>query len=158
MGRLLVDTCVYSNFALIGRYELLETLHGKALIVLRLVETEIKNGIPSLPKLEVGLRAIAEGRLDVLDDVTEDELRTAQELPRKFSAADRVGLAVALHRKWELVTDERSLLRECAARGVATVRTEDLLLEAVEKGLLAREDLSKVVGEMEREASFRPNV
>ncbi len=158
MGRLLVDTCVCSNFALIDRHELLEKLYGRALVVLRLVETEIKNGVPSLPKLAAALQAIAEGRLEVLDDVTEEELRTAGELPRKFSAADRVGLAVALHRKWELVTDERALLRECAARGISTVRTEDILLEAVEKGLLGREDLSKVRDEMEREANFRPNV
>jgi len=158
VGRLLIDTCVYSNFALVGRYGLLEELYGETLIVTELVVTEIRNGVASLPKLTVGLEAISGGRLEVLNDVTEEELATAGSLPRKFSAADRVGLAVALHRKWTLITDERALLGECAAREIATLRTEEILKEANEKGLLKVEDLSKVADDMEREASFRPNV
>jgi len=158
VGRLLIDTCVYSNFALIGRYKLLEELYRETLIVTELVVTEIRNGVAALPKLAAGLEAISQGRLEVLDEVTEQELATSGALPRKFSAADRVGLAVALHRKWTLVTDERALLRECAARGIATLRTEEILGEALEKGLVDRSVQSKIMAEMERDASFRPNV
>jgi predicted nucleic acid-binding protein len=143
---------------LIGRYGLLEELYRETLIVTELVVTEIRNGVASLPKLSAGLEAISRGQLEVLNEVTEEELATAGGLPRKFSAADRVGLAVALHRKWTLMTDERALLRECASRGIVTMRTEEILKEAVDKGLIMQEDLSKMADDMEREASFRPNV
>jgi len=158
VGRSLIDTCVVSNFSLIGRYELLETLYGKALVVTRLVETELRNGLPKLPNLRPPLEAIEAGRLEVVDDVTEDELRTAGSLPRKFSGADRVGLAVAFHRQWTLLTDERALLRECAARGIETLRTDEILIDALDRGALEKAQLPGILDAMEREAHFRPDI
>lgn len=158
MRRRLIDTCVCSNFALIGRHGMLESLYGKALVVSRLVETELRRGVGRLPKLHSALEAIADGRIEVFDDLTDEELRTVQGLPPKFSAADKVGLALAQRRGWALLTDERALVRECAARGIEAVRTEDILREAVGKGLVKQEELSKIADDMEQEANFRPKV
>ena len=137
---------------------MLESLYGKTLVVSRLVETELRKGLGRLPKLQAALEAIASGRIEVIDDLTEEELKTVQELPSKFSAADKVGLALAQHRGWALLTDERALLRECTARGIEAVRTEDILREAVGKGLVKQEELSKIADDMEQEANFRPKV
>lgn len=137
---------------------MLENLYGKTLVVTHLVVSELRRGVGKLPKLQSALEAIESGRVEAIDQLTDAELKTVQELPPKFSAADKVGLAIAQHRGWTLLTDERALLRECAVRGVECLKTEQILKEAVEKGLLKLEELSTIADDMEREASYRPNV
>jgi len=136
----------------------LEKLYGDGLAITRFVESEIRTGAANLPKLQVGLDAIAAGRLRVVDDVSPEELATMQALPPKFSAADKTNIAVAGHRKWTLLTDERAMLAECGRRTIATLRTEDVLREAVQAGILKQDDLPGIADEMAQKAKYRPQI
>lgn len=158
MRKVLADTCVYSNFALIGRFDVLERLYGRDLAVTRLVVSEIERGAAKYPALGVGLEAIRDGRLEVVDEIEPDELALMLTLPPKFSPADKACIAVAVRRRWTLLTDEKAMLKECARRGAATLKTEDVLREAVKDGVLKAEELTGITDAMEREANYRPSV
>jgi len=156
--KVLADTCVYSNFALIGRFDVLERLYGRDLAITRLVVAEIARGTSRLPGLGVGLEAVREGRLEVIDEIDPDELALMLNLPPKFSPADKTCIAVAVRRRWTLLTDEKAMLKECARRGAATLKTDDVLREAVRAGFLRTEDLSEIADVMERMANYRPAI
>ncbi len=156
--RILTDTCCLSNFALIGRFDLLERLYPGSLAVTSWVVAEVEAGLAGLPRLQAALDSVAAGRIEVIDEASEAEFGLMRELPRKFSAADRSCISVAVHRGMVLMTDERAIIKECGRRGVAVARTQDVLAEAVSAGLIQTSELPVIADAMEREAGFRPGV
>lgn len=136
----------------------MQALFGSELAVTRFVATELRVGVAHLPKLKVVLDAIDAGKIEVIDDITAEELDVMASLPRKFSAADKSCLAIAEKRSWSLLTDEKEMLKECARRNIATLRTEDVLREAVRAGVISAADLPAIADEMKREANYRPRI
>ena len=98
--------------------------------MLSLVRDEAERGTKRFPELKALAASIAEGKTEMIDDLTEKEYVVIAGLPRKFSDTDRACIAIAQERGMILSTDDEDILAEAGKRGIATFETEDILEEA----------------------------
>lgn len=68
-----------------------------------------------------------DGLLSVIATDDEDELLTFIDLTTVIAEGEAMTAAVAIHREWVVVTDDRKAARELAARGITLRTTLDLV-------------------------------
>ncbi len=89
-----------------------------------------ERGTKRFPELKALASSIADGKTEMIDDLTEKEFGVIAGLPRKFSDTDRACIAVAQERSMVLATDDEDILEEAKRRRIETFETEDILEEA----------------------------
>ena len=135
----IANTTVISNFAGIGRLDLLRQLYGNLYISAEVYE-EIQTGIEegyrfyaTIPQLVHPLAA--EGWIQLTGLAHEAELRPFSGLPSRLHRGEASCLAVAHNRGWLLLTDDRAARDEASRLGVRLSGSVGCLVLAVEHGL-----------------------
>jgi len=155
----LIDATVLSNLAAVKRLDLLKLL-GDELYLASAVYEEIQKG------LEEGYEFLAEVdkaldeeifRLTTLEG--EDEWRLYRAMPDKVHRGEAMSLAaIALHRKWGFLTDDRAARRYADRLKVPYSGTLGILLLAIRKGVLPLEKADELLRQMVDRAKYRSPV
>lgn len=138
MEETLVNTTVLSNLAAVGRLDVLRDLLGHVHISNEVYE-ELVNGLEEgynfYAGIDTQIHPFAEGGwIRLVSMVDEHELRLFRSLPRRLHSAEASSLAIAQHRRWAFLTDDK-LAREIAhERGVVVSGTLGVLVQAVKSG------------------------
>lgn len=138
----LLDNTVLTNFALVGRTDLAMRLWPATACTTAAVLAEYGAGVAAglLPPT-------AWDRLPVAT-LTEEEAHFAASLPPKLGAGERTCLAIAVHRRGLLASDDRDARRIAQKHDVATTGTIGILVLCVQQNYLSLEQADALLAEM----------
>ncbi len=144
-----VDTCVFVNFAIVGRVELMVRISDFTFHVPQEVADEVTVDAQR-HKLEemFGSGGLKKAHLQDLG-----ELEQFARYSQRFGKGESACLAIAGCRRWVFATDEtkdKRLKKEIAAAGVRIVNTPGVLLKAIQQGLLSVSDADSIKAELEK--------
>lgn len=148
----LVNTTVISNLAAVGRLDLLKKLHGRVYIPIEVYE-EILNGLEEGYGFYTGIGdqilPLAEGGwIELVSMVKGDELRIFQSLPRGLHHGEAACLAIARHRRWAFLTDDKMARKAAHGLGLVVSGTLGVLVQAVKRGILSPEEGNALLADM----------
>jgi len=147
MCLLLVDAMVWNY---IGKAKALPGfLASLSAIPVTLIEVvdQLKPALCRWPELSEIITAVERADIQTIDlseAEEEQRIRFLARLPG-LGPVDCGLLAVAMLRKWKLLTCERVMLKVAAREGIDTVEVESLLDQGVEYGFLSVEDRSWIL-------------
>jgi len=158
--RVIVNTTVISNFASIGQLDVLRQLYG-ALAMATEVYDEIQAGLAEgyrfYEGMEQWVEPLAEGGWLQLTSLSqEQELRYFRELPARLHRGEMASLAIARHRGWLLLTDDRAARTEATRLGVPVSGSLGCLVLAVERHLCSFSQANSWLQEMIHQGYHSP--
>jgi|ERR1700746_1616959 len=142
------DTCVLINLAHVSRLDLLGQIEDMVFHAPQEVLNEVSEP-GQMTKVE---QAIERGVLHRLKIVAVEELESMAEYVEQFGKGESACLAVAIHRRWVVATDEtkdRRLSREIASKGIKLINTPGILLKAIRQGHLTVQAADLIKAELE---------
>ena len=141
---ILVNTTVLSNFAAVGRLDLLRSLFRIVYIaqaVFEEVQAGLDEGYAFYAGLETEIHPFCEdGWLRLITLEGEEELNLFQSLPRKIHRGEAMSLAIAKHRGWRFLTDDHAARSKADELGVRKAGTLAVLVQAVDRSLVTLEE------------------
>jgi predicted nucleic acid-binding protein len=158
--RVIVNTTVISNFASIGQLNVLRQLYG-ALAMSTDVYDEIQAGLAEgyrfYEGMEQWVEPLAEGGWIHLTSLShEQELRYLRELPARLHRGEMASLAIARHRGWLLLTDDRAARTEATRLGVPVSGSLGCLVLAIERHLCSLSQANIWLQEMMHQGYHSP--
>ena len=148
----LANTTVLSNFAAVGRLDLIRQLHARLYISNEVYE-EILDGLEEGYDFYAGIDTQIHpfdeaGWIELVSMADEEELHLFRSLPRRLHRGEASCLAIARHRGWAFLTDDK--LARTAARGwdIVVSGTLGVLVQAVKRELLMGEAADGLLQEM----------
>jgi uncharacterized protein len=148
----LVNTTVLSNFAAVGRLDLLRSLFGAlymAQAVFEEVQASLDEGYAFYAGLEKEIQPFREdGWLHLTTIEGEQELELFQSLPQKLHRGEAMSLAIAKCRGWRFLTDDRAARSKADELGVSKAGTLAVLMQAIDKSLITLEQGNAILQEM----------
>ena len=138
----LLDNTVLTNFALVGRQDLVMRLWPRAACTTPSALDEYAAGAASglLPAdAWVGLPLVT---------LTESEATFAASLSPRLGAGERTCLSVAFHRRGLLASDDWDARRAARQHGVPQTGTVGILVLCVQRGYLSRDQANALLAEM----------
>jgi predicted nucleic acid-binding protein len=158
----LVDATVLSNFAAVGRLDLLRVALGAAYLTDAVYE-ELRAGAEAgyafLTAIEQHMALFdAQGWLHLAAIEGEVEQQLLRSLPSSLHHGEATSLAIAQVRGWRFLTDDR-LARAAAVRlGVGVGGTLGMLVRLVELDLITQAEANRLLNEMIARAGYRAPV
>jgi predicted nucleic acid-binding protein len=148
----LANTTVISNFAAVGRLDLLKEVHGRLHLPNEVYE-EILDGLEEgyefLAVVERQIYPLVEeGWLELVSMGDERELRLFQSLPRRLHHGEASCLAIAQHRDWAFLSDDKLARRSARSLGIVVSGTLGVLTQAVKRQLVTVEEADELLGDM----------
>ena len=137
--RVIVNTTVISNFVSIGQLDVLRQLYGSLAMstdVYDEIQAGLAEGYRFYEGLELWVKPLAEGGWIHLTSLShEQELRSFRGLPARLHRGEVASLAIARHRGWLLLTDDRAARTEATRLGVPVSGSLGCLVLAIEHHL-----------------------
>jgi len=139
----LANTTVLSNFAAVSRLDLLRQVHRRLYIPSEVYE-EILDGLEEGYRFYTGLEDqlypfAKDGWMEMVSMVDEEELRLFQSLPRRLHHGEAACIAIARHRNWAFLSDDKLARKTARSLGVVVSGTLGVLTHAVKDGQLTVE-------------------
>ena len=154
----LIDATVLSNLAVVGRLDLVSLLHDAHYLASAVYE-EIRQGVDEgYEFLNEVDGAIASGSLRLVTLEDDQEWQLYREMPDKLHRGEAMSLAIAAHRGWRFLTDDRAARVHARRLGVSYSGTLGLLRYAVQKDSLTLDEGNTLLAMMIRRARFRSPV
>jgi predicted nucleic acid-binding protein len=155
---ILIDTTVLSNLAAVERLDLVGLLRAP-LYLASAVYDEIQQGIAEgYTFLTNTDRALDSGLLSLVTLEGEEEWSLYRVVPGKLQRGEAMSLAIARHRGWHFLTDDRAARGYAEQSGVACSGTLGLLRYAVKSGHLTLEEGNELLAGMVARARYRSPV
>ncbi len=141
--KLIHDNTVLSNFAAVGRFDLLQHALGTELVCPRQVAAEFEAGIRKgkLPPTQFDM-------ITIIDSLEQAEDMLFQEYCHRVNAGEAAYLAIAAHRHWSLLSDDRDARKLAAQLSIPVSGTLGILLRLVTIRILTLEQADGLLGEM----------
>jgi len=135
----ITNTTVLSNFASIDQLDLLHRLYGTLYISTEVYE-EIQTGLEEGYLFYRGLDTLVfpladEGWIQLTNMADAQELRLFGTLPARLHRGEASCLAIAHHRGWMLLTDDRDARAAALQLGIRVSGSLGILVLAIERGL-----------------------
>lgn len=148
----LANTTVLSNFAAVDRLDLIRQLRGRLYISNEVYE-EILDGLEEGYDFYAGIDAQIHpfdeaGWIELVSMADEEELRLFRSLPRRLHRGEASCLAIARHRGWAFLTDDKLARVTARAWGIVVSGTLGVLVQAVKRELLMGEAADGLLQEM----------
>jgi predicted nucleic acid-binding protein len=158
--RVIANTTVVSNFASIGQLELLRRLYGEIYISTEVYE-EIRAGLEEGYRFYEGIELlihpfIEQGWIRLTSPSEEQELRLLGELPARLHQGEATSMAIARHRGWLFLTDDRTAREESGRLGIRVSGSIGCLILSIERGLTSLEQANSWLREMIRRGYRSP--
>lgn len=113
---------------------------------------EVLNEVTEPGQMTKVEQAIESGALHRLKIVAVEELESMAEYVEQFGKGESACLAVAIHRRWVVATDEtkdRRLSREITSKGIKLINTPGILLKAIRQRRLTVQAADLIKAELE---------
>ena len=150
--RVIVDTTVISNFASIGQLDVLRQLYSSLAMstdVYDEIQAGLAEGYRFYEGIEQWVEPLAEGGWIHLTSLShEQELRYFHELPARLHRGEISSLAIARHRGWLLLTDDRAARTDATRLCVLVSGSLGCLVLAVERHLCSLSQANSWLQEM----------
>jgi predicted nucleic acid-binding protein len=148
----LTNTTVVSNFAAVGRLDLLKQVHGRLYMPNQVYE-EILDGLEEgyefYTAIEGQINPLADtGWMELVSMSHDEEIRIFQALPRRLHHGEAACLAIAQHRTWAFLTDDKLARRFARSWGIVVSGTLGVLTQAARRQLLTADQVDKLLGDM----------
>jgi predicted nucleic acid-binding protein len=141
------NTTVLSNFAAIGSLDRLRNLFGEIFLsteVYQEIQRGLEEGYAFYSGIEELLQPMREsGWLRLTSLSSEKEVLTFSSMPGKLHAGEASSLAIAHHRGWLLLTDDKAARRYAMDQGIAVAGTLGCLILGVERDLWSLEQANE---------------
>jgi predicted nucleic acid-binding protein len=144
-----MDTCVFVNFAIVGRVDLIVQISGFSFHV----PQEVVDEVTIAAQRQILDQVLATGDLKKTEVHEVSELARFAEYSQRFGRGESACLAIAACRGWVFATDEskdKRLKKEIEASKVRIVNTPGLLLKAIQNGVLSVNEADAVKAELEK--------
>jgi len=156
---ILINATVLSNFAAVERVELLhvlwETLY-LAYSVYEEVQVGLEEGYGFLASIEAHVFPLHfHGWLRLVTLEGEEETALFESIPAKLHRGEATSLAIAAHRGWRFLTDDRAARRHAERMGVSVAGTLGVLARLVRQGTLTLVEANDLLGQMIVQAEYR---
>ena len=146
------NTTVISNFASIGHLDLLRRLYDVLYIsteVFEEIQAGLEEGYRFYRDIELLIYPFAEeGWLRLTSMADTEEFRLFGALPPRFHQGEASCLAIARHRRWTLLTDDKATRDEAIRQRIRLSGSVGCLVLAVEHGLCTLEQANTWLHEM----------
>lgn len=148
----IANTTIISNFAAVGRLNLLHDLLGEVYISTE-VYAEIQDGqvegYDFYEDIESHIRPLTpDGWLHMTSLQNDDELRLLNQLPTALHRGEASCLAIAVQRGWALLTDDARARQTARELGVTLSGTLGVLTQAVKADLISLDEANQLLGQM----------
>lgn len=156
-----VDTTVISNYASVGRLDILRDAAGPLYLPAEVYDELIVGrlaGYDHYDNIEDEIHPFTDGGWLRLTGMSDDELALALALPNTLHPGERACLSIARTRSWGLLTDDLTARRQAAAWGIPLSGTLGVLLLAIEDRRLTTDVGNTVLGQMITRARYRSPV
>jgi predicted nucleic acid-binding protein len=155
----LLDGTVLSNFAALGRLDLLAQSFEEAFIVTAVLE-EVARGIQQgygfLTAIEQQIESSnADGWLRMARVEADEEQVLLEGMPPKLGAGEAMSLAIAKVRGWTVFTDDAAARAVARQLGIAVGGTLGVLRRLIEFQVLTVDEANRLLARMIDEAGYR---
>lgn len=158
----LLDTTVISNFAAIERLDLLRVALDDAHMAVAVhaeIVRGIRDGYEFLRAVDAHLAPLQPGGWIHLTDLESDEEREHfARLAARVHPGEAASLAIAAHRGWTFVTDDRAARQLAQREGVTVTGTLGILLRLIDQDVLDLDEANRLLGLMTARARYRSPV
>ena len=158
--RVIVNTTVISNFASIGQLDVLRQLYGSLAMSTEVydeIQAGLGDGYRFYEGIEQWVEPLAEGGWKHLTSLSHaQELRYFRELPARLHRGEMASLAIARHRGWLLLTDDRAARTEATRLGVPVSGSLGCLVLGVERHLCSLSQANSWLQEMIHQGYHSP--
>ena len=156
----ITNTTVLSNFSSIGQLDLLHQLYGIVYIPTEVYE-EIQAGLEEGYLFYTGIDhriypLAKEGWIRLTSMVGEEELHFFSRLPSGLHHGEASCLAIAKHRGWMLLSDDRAARDEAARLGIRVSGSVGCLVLAVERSACSLEQANTWLDRMIQQGYWSP--
>jgi predicted nucleic acid-binding protein len=152
----LIDATVVSNFAAIGRLDLLRGHLGSAFLADAVHAELIRGaglGYSFLTRIEDEIADLAEhGWLRLTRPANEPERSAFRTLPARIQLGEAMSLAIAGERGWVFLTDDRKARKVAAENRIAVSGTVGVLIGLIRSGTLTLEEGNSLLAAMVEQA------
>jgi predicted nucleic acid-binding protein len=139
----LTNTTVLSNFAAVGRLDLLQQLFGQIWITTEVYDElldGLQEGYDFYTGIDQQIHPLAnEGWIQLVSMTGEDELRAFRSLAPQLDTGEASCLAIARHRGWAFLSDDKLARKRARAWQIQLSGTLGVLVQAVKRRLLTAE-------------------
>jgi len=154
------NTTVISNFASIGQLDVLRQLFGSLAISIE-VYHEIEVGLEEGYRFYEGIDQVMSpfsdsGWIELTSMVDDQELRSFHEMPARLHRGESSCLAIARHRNWLLLTDDRDARREAMRQSIRVSGSIGCLVLAVDHGICSLSQANIWLDEMIKQGYHSP--
>ncbi|NJE12891.1 DUF3368 domain-containing protein [Thermococcus sp. LS2] len=143
-----IDNTVLSNFAKVGKLELLKDVLGDSIITKEVLEEfnlGLKRGI--LPKVELPFKVV---------ELENEEIRLYEKLRVSLGKGEASCIAVAKNRKGIFLSDDLDARKTAYLLGVKVSGTIGVLALSVKTGILTLEEADRILREMVKNGFYSP--
>jgi len=157
----IANTTVISNFAAIGQLAILRRLLGSLAISME-VYSEVMTGLEEGYSFYRGLHEQClpfsdQGWIRIISLQTDEEIRMLEHLPAGLHRGEAASMALALHRGWLFLTDDRAARNASQRLGIPICGSLGCLVACVERGLADADQANEWLRQM-IEQGFRSPV
>jgi predicted nucleic acid-binding protein len=148
----IANTTIISNFAAVGRLDVLRDLLGEVYISTE-VYAEIQDGRTEgydfYGGIEAHIHPLAPGGwLHLTSFQGDEELRLFNNLPPVLHRGEASSLAIAAQRGWAILTDDARARQAARELGVRLSGTLGVLIQAIKADLLSVDEANQLLGQM----------
>jgi predicted nucleic acid-binding protein len=159
---ILINTTILSNFAAVGRLDLLQALY-KTVLIAHPVYEEIQRGWEEgynfLADLEAHIFPFyPDGWLHLVGLEGQAELALYQTIPTKLHRGEAVSLTIAAQRGYQFLTDDQAARRYAAQMDVSVGGTLGILIQLIKREMLTLEAANEALRQMIIKAKYRSPV
>jgi predicted nucleic acid-binding protein len=149
---IITNTTVISNFATIGRLDLLRQLYDKLHIPAEVYQ-EIRKGLEEGYRFYQGIDEliypfVEDGWIILVSASGKEELKHLEMLLRRLDHGEAGCLAIAYHRRWTLLTDDLTARKKANCLGVRISGSIGCLVLAIERRLCTLNEANHLLMQM----------
>ncbi len=148
----IANTTVISNFAIVGRLDLLRDLLGQVYIstdVYAEIQDGQAEGYDFYSDIESYIHPLTpDGWLCLTSPNGDDELRLLGQLPPALHRGEASCLVIAAHRGWAFLTDDARARKAARGSSVTISGTLGILVQAVKALLLSLDEANTLLSQM----------
>jgi predicted nucleic acid-binding protein len=141
--RTLTNTTLLSNFAAVGRLDLLQRLFGQIWITTEIYDEllqGLQEGYDFYTGIDQHIHPLAsQGWIQLVSMADEQELRAFRSLAAQLDTGEASCLAIARHRGWAFLSDDKRARKQARAWQIPLSGTLGVLVQAVKRQVLTPE-------------------
>ena len=146
---LIMDSTVIFNFGILGRFDILERLYAKQILIPMDVKIEVSTDKIVGPLLESKIKDGICEEYSINYECDNDEISEYIKLKRKFGNGESACLSIAKNWGATIATDDmRAAKKHCERNNISLIGTLGILFQAYDKNIISEEEGQTIIDDM----------